>query len=187
MPGALPLIPYASRVTGALLLPVSLLLLVLLPRASGWWVHLSRWGCLCCRHCCCWGRVVVGVARVAGASAVSGVVGFPGTTAVDRGLGCGHLHGWRGHRPRCHCCLIPCGCGCCCSQEAGVMCAASPAVTGFSGAAGSATVAGSRDYKHHLCFPLSSASSVCSSPPTFRCTNVWNSPAFQCVGQMNLS
>ena len=36
-----------------------------------------------------------------------------------------------------------------------------------------------------LLFP-GSVSSMCSSPPTFRCTDVWNSPASRCVGQRNI-
>ena len=45
---------------------------------------------------------------------------------------------------------------------------------------------GDKDCRHHLHCSPGSTSSVCSSPPTFRCADVWNSLASQCVGHTYL-
>lgn len=76
-----------------------------------------------------------------GTSAMSGVMEFPVTTTVGWGMGAGiydaSVADGTGRQPRCCCC---------CEQhhgrEAGVLDAASPAATRFSGPAGSAAVAG---------------------------------------------
>ena len=61
--------------------------------------------------------------------------------------------------------------------------AISSAATGFSGAAGSTRVTGGRDCGHHLCCGPGSSSSLCSSPPTFRYTDMWIFQRPECVGQ----
>lgn len=189
-PCALLVAAYASRVAGALLLLMSLLFLVLPRRAPGWRVpppcpglpgswallplgegesqghrHLCYdWGCWVCQCHCCWG---------------------------EQSHRC--FCGWRalGHRPHCCCCPVPCGRGCHCSREAGVMCAASPTATGFSGTVGSAAtvwgaVGRSRDLRHHLCCFPGSSSSMCPIPPICRCTDVWDSLASWGIGQKHL-
>ena len=95
------------------------------------------------------------------------------------------LEGW-GHRTHCRCDLVSCSCVCHCSWEARLMCTASCATTKCSWAAGSAVTARGPDHRHHLLCSPSSASSMCSRPPTFRCTDVWNCPASWCVRQKNL-
>ena len=81
---------------------------------------------------------------------MSGVIGFPGATAVGRGgglaagvVGASVAEG-TGHSPHCHCRQVTWGCEQHCGWEAGVSCAASPAAAGFPGPAGSAAVAGGR-------------------------------------------
>ena len=45
---------------------------------------------------------------------------------------------------------------------------------------------GGQDYRHCLCCYPKSASFLCSSPPTFRCMDIWNTPASQYAGQRHL-
>lgn len=59
----------------------------------------------------------------------------------------------------------------------GVTCVTSPATAKFSGAAGSAAAGGNPGLQAPPHCSPSSTPSMGSSPPTFRCTEVWNSPA----------
>lgn len=78
------------------------------------------------------------------------------------------LCGWReqGHRPCC-CCPVPCGYGCHCGREAGVMCAASPAATGLQDQPAhwlqQGWGHGSQNLRHHFYCFSGTASSVFQS------------------------
>ena len=90
----------------------------------------------------------------------------------------------QGHRPCCHCCPIPCGCGCLCSQEASALLSLMlPGCLGLRAQPLRLTVQDCRRY--FQCSP-GSASFMCPTPPTFRCTDVWNSLMSWCVGQKHL-
>lgn len=65
----------------------------------------------------------------------------------------------RDHMP---CCMVPCGCRCHCSWKARVMCAASTAITAFSGAVDSVTMARGWSCRYHLHCSPGSTSSMCS-------------------------
>lgn len=65
--------------------------------------------------------------------------------------------------------------------------AASPPAAGFFEAVGSAATPGGPRSQAQPPQSPSAASSVCSSPPSFRCMDVWNSPASWCVGQKHFS
>ena len=66
------------------------------------------------------------------------------------------------------------------------MCATSPDATGFSGAMSLAAMAGGPGSQVLPPLYPSSACSMCSSSPTFRCIDVWNSLVSWCVGQGHL-
>ena len=97
-------------------------------------------------------------------------LGLLGSQVCCPGQGCqslGRHRGWKdqGHRPCHHCDPVPRGHGCCCGQEAKVMCAYSPAATGSLGLWAQfpqlgARIAGTASYSP------SSASCMCSSPLT---------------------
>lgn len=142
-PSTLVAIACTSWVIGTLQLLVSL---ALPPGAMGWWALLDgAWGSpesqallLLGGEEECGGRG----ARVKGFSTLSWVVRYTGTTTVGRGRGDGVvgssvMEGWGCKSPYC-CCLVPCGCGHCCGQEARVLCSTSPVAAGFSRAVSSA-------------------------------------------------
>ena len=145
----------ASSVIRALLLPVSL---VLLPGRSEWWA-LSP----CLGSPESQAPPLLGEGKVeeegpshAGASAMSGVVRFAGFAAVGRGMetvvmGASETGGVRSQAPLI---LLPS----CLWVWVQLL-----QSEGW-------------DLRHCLCFSLASTSSVCSSPPTFKCPDVWNFP-----------
>lgn len=67
-----------------------------------------------------------------------------------------------------------------------VMGATSPPGAGFFEAVGSAATPGGPGSQAQPPQSPSVASSVCSSPPSFRCIDVWNSPASWCVGESHI-
>ena len=92
----------------------------------------------------------------AGTPTLSSVVMFMGSAAVQGGTGARvtapqQLEGWC-LRPYCHCCPLTYGLGHCYSQDAGVLCTASPANTGISGAVNSAGLA--RNFRLLTLLPL---------------------------------
>lgn len=139
----------------------------------------------CGLHCLGWVRKRLEEAcrelGVTGTSATPGVVRF--TVPPLQG---GKLEWWvplqgGGWGCRSHCFPFLCGHQHHCGQEAGVICATSPDAAGFSRVVGSAVMAGGPGlYALPMLF-TSSTSSMCSSPPIFRCTDVWNSPASWCI------
>lgn len=88
----------------------------------------------------------------------------------------GHLHAWRDRvaDPAATAASL-------CVVVSRVMCSTSTASMGFSGTA----LAKRQDHRHHLYCSFVSASSMCSSLSTFRCTDVWNSFGILlcCVGR----
>ena len=171
----------------------------------GSWVPWCYW---CHWHCCLWhqdGRHLYWIQnllscrpphheeglgpRVTGVTTLIRVVGFMGATTAGGVAGpeswVASMADGTGSQVLLPPCPVPCGCGHHCSWKAGYVCAAFPDATGFSGAAGSATAAGGPGSQAHNCSPCS-ISSLCSSPPTFRCTDVWNSPSSWSTGQRQL-
>ena len=130
-------------------------------RYAGSWGH----GCLC--HI--WGCWVMDATTVGGGARVAGAT----------------IAGGMGSQVPLLLLLIPCGSVASCTQEAGVTCTPSLVATGFSWASGLAAVAGRPGFRAPpLLFPWFCLLCVFSSP-TFRYTDVWNSPTSWCVGQRN--
>ena len=148
------------------------------PGALGWQVPLWHLGWPGSWALPLWWRVVEGRlgARVGAPLPCLGFVTFVSCKWGARGWSCGCYCVWR-DGPCYHCCLVPCGHGCCFGMEAGVTCTTFPAAARFFGSSGSATTARGWDHRHHLpCSPIST-SSVCSSthPPSDirTCGSLW--------------
>ena len=84
-----------------------------------------------------------------------------------------HIQGDLGQRLHHLCCLISCGCRCCCIQEARAMCAIPTGATRFSGLWAQLPQPWGWDQGHCLCCSPDSTSSMYSNPPTFRYTTMW--------------
>ena len=61
-----------------------------------------------------------------------------------------------------------------------------PASIRFSAAADSVAVVESWVCRHHLCCSLAFISSLCSSPPTFKCTDIWVLHVLMCSAEVSL-
>ena len=190
-----------------LVLCENLTLLSALPLSEICLVPLCFWGCQClfATGVAAVAGVAIAGTGMVGPSTVSRVIRITVTMMTARGVGSqgrGRLCWiWDSRVHNCHCCgqggwshttagrdrgpwplskfpgpsdatARALGWGPSCVLEIKVPRAAS-AADGFSGAAGSAPQLGGRVLRHCLyCFP---------SPPTSRCTALWNSPASWCV------
>ena len=167
----------ASRVSGALVLPVSL---EFLPGAPGWWALLP-----CVGSPECWVLLLLGEREAGGlerwepgcmgASAVFSVLSFIGSAAVgleERLWHHAYLSGWMVSvpGPTATAAQLPVATGAHVTAAWRLELNTPPALLLLHSLE-------SRGCGYQLHYSPGPTSSVCSSPPTFRCTGMWSSLA----------